>query len=109
MSYFKISKDYIAKALLGTSFLPRGVFELSEYFRIYKSITFDYHKEDDGTVVAVSTNFQYGSIITSAHSIRELDKNIKDAILTAFSIPSVYSSHIKIHKVGEQAREYALT
>ena len=39
---------------------------------------------------------------------KELDKNIKDAILTSFEIPSSYAKEAKIHRVGDGRKEYAL-
>ncbi len=87
--------------------MPRGLFELSEYFRHFAPINFRYEKED-GSIVAVSTNFRYGSIITSGKNETDLDKNIKDAILTAFLVPSSYAKEAKVININEQGREYAL-
>ncbi|MDE2312146.1 MAG: hypothetical protein KGJ93_03635 [Patescibacteria group bacterium] len=105
----KVLKDYIAKVAWDTDNLrPRGLFELSEYMRHNKGINFDYHHNEDGSYTAVSTNFRYGSIITQGKDIPELEKNIRDAILTSFEIPSVYKKEAQIVKVGEQQKEYAL-
>lgn len=75
--------------------------------RRYRGINFQYHNNEDGTYTAASTDFRYGSIVTSGKTLEELEKNIKDAILTSFEIPSSYSKETKIVKVGEQ-KEYAL-
>lgn len=108
MSITKQVKDYLVKLILsGSDFAPSGLLELNKYFRIYGPITFDNKKEGDVTI-AFSTNFKYGSIITSAKSPEELDKNIKDAILTSFDVPSSYAEEVKIHKVGSEVKEYAL-
>lgn len=48
--------------------------------------------------MARSTNFRYGSIITSGKDEQEVDRNIKDAILTSFEIPSAYSADAKLYK-----------
>lgn len=88
MSLTKKVKDQLIRLLLGRSAVPRGLFELGEYFRLYGPIEFHYEKGEDGNVVAVSNNFRYGSIVTSGRSAEELDKNIKDAILTSFEVPS---------------------
>lgn len=106
MSITKQAKDYLVKLLWdGSTFVPAGLFELNKYFRIYGPITFDNKKEGD-VIIAFSTNFKYGSIITSAKSPEELDKNIKDAILTSFDVPSSYAREAKIQKIGLE--EYAL-
>ena len=52
--------------------MPRGLFDLHEYLRVYKQIGFDYHNED-GIIVAVSNDFKQGSIVTSG-----ADKNAVD-------------------------------
>ena len=56
--------------------------------------------------IAISTNFRYGSIVTSGKDVEELEKNIKDAILTSFDIPSSYAKEANILKVGQE-RGYA--
>ena len=88
--------------------VPSGLYDLSEYFRLYHSIQFDNHISEDGHIVATSTNFKYGSIITSAADPKELDSKIKDAILTSFEIPSSHAQEASIQKVGERSTEYAL-
>ena len=81
--------------------------ELSQYFRLYGPISFS-NQTQNGTIIAKSTNFRYGDIITSGKDKNELDQNIKDAILTSFAIPSSYAKEAKICKTGEQKEEYAL-
>jgi hypothetical protein len=107
MSIIKQSKDHLIKLLLGKNSVPSGLFDSREYFRIYGGIHFSYEKIED-LIVARSTDFHWGSIITSGKNERELDKNIKDAILTSFEIPSSYASEAKIEKVGAKELEYAL-
>lgn len=107
MNFLKVSKDKLARALLGTASVPRGLFELNQYFRHYAPINFKYHNEE-GRIVAVSTNFRFGSIITSGSNNEELDENIKDAILTSFEIPSSYKKEASIRRVEGVAKEYAL-
>ena len=105
----KVLKDYIIKGAWDNEDLrPKGLFELSEYMRHFGPITFKYVNNEDGTITAVSTNFRQGSIITSAENLQELDRNIKDAILTSFEVPSSYAKEASIIKVGSQQREYAL-
>lgn len=107
MSILKKTKDRVVKFILGNKVVPRGLFELDQYFRHHNGINFRYEKKD-GLIVALSTDFRYGSIITSGRDEKELDKNIKDAILTSFEIPSSYAKEAKIHKVGDGSKEYAL-
>ncbi len=92
---------------MGSSIVPRGLFELNQYFRIHGPISFNFKTEGD-EIIAVSTNFIYGSIVTSGKGQKELDENIKDAILTSFEIPSSYAKEAKIYKVSEARKEYAL-
>lgn len=108
MSIVKKIKDNLIKQLLGKASVPRGLFELNQYFRHYPAINFKYNKTEDGTIVAISENFRYGSIVTSGKNQEELDKNIKDAILTSFDIPSSFAKEAGIHKVGEHQEQYAL-
>lgn len=91
MSLIKKSKDYFIKILLGKQIVPRGLFELNQYFRLHGPINFERKISEDGSIIVISTNFRYGSIMTSARNEKELDKNIKDAILTSFSVPSSYA------------------
>ncbi len=105
----KVAKDYIVKKVLdlGDS-RPKGLFDLSEYMRHFRVIHFDYHNNEDGTITAVSKNFHFGSIVTTGRDLAELDKNIQDAILTSFEIPSSYAKEAKIVKIGAEQKEYAL-
>lgn len=107
MSFSKRIKDQLIKALYGKESVPKGLFDLHEYFRLYKQINFDNYKEN-GVIVAVSNDFKQGSIVTSGLNQEELDKNIKDAILTAFSVPSSYVGNAGIIRVGENQKAYAL-
>lgn len=106
MKPLKVFQDHIAKLLLGSQVVPRGLVELERYFRCHDGLRFTYHNEK-GKIVAVSDNFRYGSIITSGKDADDLDKNIKDAILTAFDIPSAYAKEAGVHRIGEVATEYA--
>jgi hypothetical protein len=107
MNLLKVAKDKAMKTLLGKSVVPSGLVELNKYFRLYGPINFQNHQED-GVQVSVSTNFKYGSIITYGKDASELDRNIKDAILTSFKIPSVYLKEAGIIRVGESKDSYAL-
>ena len=105
MSIIKQTNDYLAKTLAGSRFVPQGLFEASEYFRHNGPIKFEFKIENDQHI-AISTNFRYGSIVTSGKDVEELEKNIKDAILTSFDIPSSYAKEANILKVGQE-RGYA--
>ena len=105
MSIIKQTKDYLAKTLAGSRFVPQGLFEASEYFRHNGPIKFEFKIENDQHI-AISTNFRYGSIVTTGKDVEELEKNIKDAILTSFDIPSSYAKEANILKVGQE-RGYA--
>jgi hypothetical protein len=107
MSWKKQSKDWIGKFMLGTAVAPSGLVELNHYFRFYGPIQFREEKQEDGSIVVISENFRYGSIITHAGSKEELDQQVKDAILTAFEVPSSYAKEAGIHRVGD--KEYAFT
>ncbi len=108
MRIVKVTKDHLIRVLLGKASVPRGLYELAQYFRIYDSINFQYHQEGEMTV-ATSTNFHYGSIITHGRNSEELDRNIKDAILTSFEVPSSYTKEAKIVREGEASKHaYAL-
>jgi len=107
MTLLKRAKDHLIKLIYGKTMVPVGLFDLSQYFRNNGSISFNFEK-GNGVIVAVSTNFRYGSIVTSGKDQKELDKNIKDAILTSFEIPSSYARETEIHRVGEEKKEYAL-
>lgn len=108
MNMYKVAKDHIVKYFWnGNDIVPRGLYDLSEYFRHNPAIHFNFHDED-GYTVAVSDNFRHGSIITQGRTPQELDSQIKDAILTSFEVPSAYKKEANIKSVGEQAKEYAL-
>ena len=107
MSIIKLAKDSLIKLISGKHFVPPGLVELQRYFRHYGNLIFKFEKGDE-TTVAVSTNFRYGSIVTSGKTPDELDKNIKDAILTSFEIPSSFAKDAQITRVGDsRAGEYA--
>ncbi len=107
MPLLKKTKDQLIKLFFGDTVVPRGLYELDQYFRLYGPISFLYEKSD-GVTVARSENYRYGAIVTSGRNENELDKNIKDAILTSFEVPSSFSKEAKIYKTGEQKEEYAL-
>ena len=107
MTFLKRTKDYVIRLFLGDKIVPRGLFELGEYFRQNDPIEFEF-KNEDGAIVAVSKNFRHGSIVTSGKDQKELDKNIKDAILTSFEVPCSYKNEARIHKLGDKQKEYAL-
>jgi hypothetical protein len=108
MGYAKIIKDWLFKAYLQHhKIVPSGLVELQKYFRNNGAITFSQHQED-GLIVAVSENYRYGSIVTSAETEEELDANIKDAILTSFGIPSSYAKEADVRREGaEKSMAYA--
>ncbi len=106
MSFAKKMHDNLVKLLFGDGAVPRGLFELNQYFRSNEPINFEHKKEGD-VIVAISTNFRFGSIVTSGRNNEELEKNIKDAILTSFEIPSSYQKEAGIHRVGKTKEEYA--
>ena len=101
MPIIKETKDYLLKILQGPKLVPAGLFELAEYFRHNGSILFEYTKSE-GLTIAKSTDFRHGAIITSGKNQEELDKNIKDAILTSFEIPSAYAKEARLYKTGDQ-------
>lgn len=107
MNVLKVAKDRAKKIALGKAAVPNGLVELNKYFRLYGPINFQSHQED-GMQVAVSTNFKYGSIVTYGKDASELDRNIKDAILTSFEIPSAYLKEAGIIRVGESKDSYAI-
>jgi hypothetical protein len=107
MGAVKIIKDRIIKTLSGQQNVPRGLFELEQYLRSNHSINFRSNKED-GLIVAISTDFKHGSIIAHGASEQELDKNIIDAILTSFEIPSVYKNDVRLQRLEKsKTKEYA--
>jgi len=97
----------LLKAFLGDNIVPRELLDLREYFYTYKSIGFDYEDGENG-IVAVSNNFRLGKIITQGKDREEVDENIKDAILTAFELPSAYKEEAQLKNESERAGEYAL-
>lgn len=105
MSLYKQTKDQLIKLLLGKASVPSGLSDLHHYFRTYEPINFRTEKQEDGSIVAISENFQYGSIITHAQDTNELNEKIKDAILTAFDVPSSYAQEAAIRRTDE--KEYA--
>ncbi|MBU1029079.1 hypothetical protein KKE28_02655 [Patescibacteria group bacterium] len=106
MSYGKVIKDMLLKLLWGKSSVPRGLYELDRYFRVHGPIEFE-SREEDGLIIATSKDFLQGSIVTFAETRDELDAKIKDAILTAFEVPSSYAKEAGIKRVGE-SESYAL-
>lgn len=105
MSLVKELKDSIRKAFTPSKYIPEGLLELQRYARNYGAIRFEFLQEDGG-VIARSTNFQYGSIVTFAPSQKAIEEKIPDAILTAFSIPSSYAKQAGIHRVGAESAAY---
>jgi len=108
MPLVKIAQDQILKLFFGNTFVPAELLELNKYFRNFGPINFVNVKTAEGLIIAHSTNFRFGSIIAQGTSLEELDKNIKDAILTSFSIPSSFAKEAGITKVGDMAEQYAL-
>jgi hypothetical protein len=106
MSIIKQAKDLATKMTPGRS-IPTGLIEMHNYFKNNGSIKFNQHRKN-GLIIAVSSNFIYGSIVTSGKNTNELDKNIKDAILTSFEIPSAYAKEAGLYQTGEKEREYAI-
>lgn len=100
-------KDNLAKFISGSNYLPEEVLEAHEYFRHYGAINFKFEKIDN-EIMATSTNYKWGLIITSGKNLSDLDRNIKDAILTAFCVPSSYARRLDIKKVNKDKKEYAL-
>jgi len=107
MSAIKQAKDYIVKLFWDGKSVPTELFDLSQYFRNYGPIEFECKKEGD-RIIAVSKNFRYGSIITSARDLKELDDNIKDAILTSFEVPSSYAKEAALNKTNSENKVYAI-
>lgn len=112
MSLFKQAKDILVKGrdkaaskVFGKTYVPSGLADIHHYFRTYEPINFKTEQQEDGSFVAVSENFHYGTIITHGNTPEELSEKIKDAILTAFEVPSSYAKEASIHRIGEE--EYA--
>ena len=108
MSLSKKIKNQLIKVLLGKTSVPRGLFELNQYFLHNEPINFKQEQGEDGNIIAISSNFRYGSIVTSAKTLEQLDKNIKDAIMTSFDIPSSFAKEAAIHKISDKQGEYAI-
>ncbi|HAT73672.1 MAG: hypothetical protein US30_C0007G0015 [Candidatus Moranbacteria bacterium GW2011_GWF2_36_839] len=104
MSITKKAKDYLLKAISGKDFAPQGLVDINRYFRLYGPINFEFKKEGDA-IVGISTNFRFGSIVTSGKDEKELDKNIKDAILTSFEVASSYAKEAGIKNLNECTKE----
>ncbi|MEK7516284.1 MAG: hypothetical protein AAB562_01675 [Patescibacteria group bacterium] len=107
MSLYKQLKDQVIRVMLGKSAVPSGLAELNHYFRVYGPINFRFEKQEDGFFIAVSENFRYGSVITRAESMAELDEKVKDAILTAFEVPSSYAKEAGVHRDEQQKYAFA--
>jgi hypothetical protein len=112
MSLYKQVKDQLVKGrdiiisrIFAQSYVPSGLSELNHYFRMYGPITFRHEKQEDGSIIAISNNFRYGSIITRAENAEQLDEKVKDAILTAFDVPSSYAKEAAVKRTDE--KEYA--
>jgi len=107
MSLYKQVKDQLIRFMLGRNAMPPGLVDINNYFRVYGPINFRYEQQDDGSFVAVSKNFRYGTIITSALRQNDLEEKVKDAILTAFEVPSSYAKEAGVHRVGQEEYAYA--
>lgn len=107
MAPIKMVKDNIAKFLLGKNMVPSELIELQRYFRLYGPIHFENKKEGE-ILVSKSIDFKYGSIITQADTLEQLDENIKDAILTSFGVPSAYKKEAGIVREDERRDAYAV-
>lgn len=107
MSIYKQLKDKFVRAMIGREAVPAGLVELHQYFRVYKSINFRYEKQSDGSIIAISDNFAHGTIITRASNDKELVEKVKDAILTAFEVPSSYADEAAIRRTDEKGYAFA--
>jgi len=107
MKIIKVTKDRLVRLLSGKSFVPVDILELHKYFRLFGPIVFKYHKESD-IIISISENFQYGSIIAHGRTMEELDRNTRDAILSAFGVPSAYKKEAALVKGGEHKDAYAI-
>lgn len=106
MKAIKKIKDKFLKLFSSKANVPRVLFELVNYFRLYGPINFKTEKKD-GYWIATSEDFKYGSIVTTGKDEKELERNIEDAILTSFEVPAVYAKEADIHRVGNKQKEYA--
>lgn len=100
-------KNNFIKFINGKGYVPAGLSEMNRYFYHNGPIFFDI-KNEEGIFIAVSNNFRHGSIITDGVDMSELDKNIKDAILTSFDIPSSYAKEAAISNIGDKEMKYAI-
>jgi len=106
MKYHKVLKDRFNKFFLGTNTVPAGLFEWTEYTIQFKGIIFSIEKDKkDGVYRARSTNFRHGTIFAEAMTLKELDLNIRDAILTTFEIPSSYMKEARITNGNDSRKE----
>lgn len=101
MSLSKQIKDRLIKILWNGKSVPNELFELSQYFRNYGPIEFEF-KQEDNEVIAISKNFKHGSIVTSGKDAKELEENVKDAILTSFDVPSSYAEEAGVHRIDKE-------
>jgi hypothetical protein len=106
MGVAKVIKDNLDKHIFNRNKFISEINGFRRYFALYDSINFNIHQED-GVFVAKSTDYKYGSIITSADSKEEIEKEIKDAILTSFGIPSAYANEAKVVNTGSKSERYA--
>ncbi|MEK7648291.1 MAG: hypothetical protein AAB400_00040 [Patescibacteria group bacterium] len=112
MGILKQTRDYAIRLLNGRESVPRGLFESQQYFRQYDPIFFRTERQGDGSIIATSENFRYGSIITHSQTEEDLNEKIKDAILTAFEVPSSYAKEANIQqvdRVGNENKQYAFS
>ena len=71
-------------------------------------INFNIRKVEDESgkyLVAKSTNTGRKYIVTAGKDPIELDKHIKDAIFTAYKVPSIYCNYSLIKSGRERSRE----
>lgn len=107
MSLFKQTKDWLSKFVIPEEVKPSGLVELNKYFRLYGPIHFEHKLQEDGSIVAISSDFKYGSIIAHAKSEERLETEIVDAILTSFEVPSSYAREAQVQRVGK--KQYAFS
>ena len=77
-------------------------------FLAHNIIEFEVEKfsDESGTYyLAKSVNLQDGQIVTTGKDITDLDKNIKDAIYTAFDVPAYYCNYDNMHSNLEIVKE----
>lgn len=82
---------------------------LSDYLS-HSPIKFEVEKinEDGKKYFLAIGNLEKGEIITTGETIEELNKNIKDAIFTAFDVPAFYCNFDLIKEQSEVSQlEYA--